>query len=120
MAGFVALSELQNQQRPGRRLDKTYGKKKGPAAISRAAHFDLFGGGNENTTVDEMDEKLTGEGDRETAILPIQETPLPPPTNTSLTEHDPRLRGRRKITSSRKMAASDQPVIPHAFETISH
>ncbi|KIX05882.1 uncharacterized protein Z518_03855 [Rhinocladiella mackenziei CBS 650.93] len=102
MADFGALSELHNQQRPGRRFDKIYGKKKPAMAYSRAMHFHLFGGGDENHIVDKMDE-LKLKHDRDTPVQPVQEHPSPPKKQPA--EHDPRLRGRRKALPSRKMAA---------------
>ncbi|OAG39552.1 hypothetical protein AYO21_06196 [Fonsecaea monophora] len=103
MADLGVLNELKNQQRPARRNDKTYGKKKGQSAERRAMHFDLFGrGGNENDIVDQM-EKLTVHNDvRETPLQPLPEPTLPVEQGTDNHHHRPR--GRRKIASSRKMA----------------
>ena len=101
MANTGALGELQNQQWPSRRFEKTYGKKKGAMAQSRAIHFDLFGGGDENKVVDEMD-RLTVKDDRESPIQYLPAQPLPVKQEPS--ELNPRLRGRRKGLSSRKMA----------------
>src|ERR1700761_2708472 len=108
------LGELINNQRPGRRNDKTYGKKKGFTAESRAMHFDLFGRGrDENDRVplvqqhkdeeeisDRMRKLAVADLDRETEAHAILE-----PTTASkqiATDHDPRLRGRRKPTSQKK------------------
>ncbi|EXJ89145.1 HASPIN protein kinase [Capronia epimyces CBS 606.96] len=108
MADLDALGELKNQQRPTRRFEKTYGKKKPAMAQSRAMHFDLFGGGDENKIVDEM-EKLTIKNDRKErveSVPPVQECPVPAKVHP--TEHNPRLRGRRKATTSKRMATLTQ------------
>ena len=120
MADFGALSELRNQQWPARRNDKTYGKKKAPNVESRAMHFDLYGGSDENNVLpstmdlhteqkimDDM-KKLTLSDDARGAPVP-QKPPVTEPTPSNKkkpTEHNPRLRGRRKPISQRKMAVS--------------
>lgn len=100
MADPEALSLLENQKRPNRRSDKTYGKKKGLKA--RAMHFDLFGGDDENEITEKMSQ-LTAEDDRDKTAQPVQQPPAPIEKPTA--KHNPRLRGRRKPTS-RKMAVS--------------
>ncbi|KAJ9609038.1 hypothetical protein H2200_006809 [Cladophialophora chaetospira] len=119
MADFSALSELRNQQRPTRRNDKTYGKKKAPSAESRAMHFDLFGGRDENSVpskqiVSEDVLEKANETEKLTIANHARDTPVPPvpflsePTFSVKeipTEHNPRLRGRRKPASQKKMAA---------------
>ncbi|OCT44078.1 non-specific protein-tyrosine kinase [Cladophialophora carrionii] len=116
MAELGALNELQNQQRPARRNDRTYGKKKAPTAEKRAMHFDLFGGGvDENEAVrkadaPEDDEKIVNEMERLTIKVPGRDIPLQPAPEPTFsikqksTEHNPRLRGRRKPISQKKMA----------------
>ncbi|EXJ95379.1 HASPIN protein kinase [Capronia coronata CBS 617.96] len=101
MADSHALGELKNQQRPSRRFEKTYGKKKPAMAQARAVHFDLFGGGDENKIVDEM-EKLTIKNDTDASKQLVQDKPLPEKADPA--ENNPRLRGRRKATTSKKMA----------------
>ncbi|EXJ70330.1 HASPIN protein kinase [Cladophialophora psammophila CBS 110553] len=103
MADFSALSELKNQQRPVRRNDKTYSKKKAQTAERRAMHFDLFGGGRDENDIANKMEKLSIHHDvRETPVRPL---PEPTPSfEQRPTEHHPRPRGRRKDASSRKMA----------------
>ncbi|KAK5559812.1 hypothetical protein LTR46_001561 [Exophiala xenobiotica] len=104
MADSEALSLLENQKRPNRRSDKTYGKKKGLKAPSRAMHFDLFGGDDENNITEKMSQ-LTVENDRDKTVQPVQQSPAP--IEKPSAHHNPRLRGRRKPTS-RRMAALGQ------------
>ncbi|OAP57609.1 hypothetical protein AYL99_08347 [Fonsecaea erecta] len=103
MADLGVFSELKNQQRPVRRNDKTYSKKKGQTAGRRAMHFDLFGGGtNENDFVDKM-EKLTFSDDvREMTVEPSPEPILP--LEERPVEHHHRPRRRQKAATSTKMA----------------
>lgn len=101
MADLGALSELQNQQRPVRRFEKTYGKKKVATAQTRAMHFDLFGGGHENKIKETID-RLTINHDKDT---PEKAAAIPPSSpKKPHTGHNPRLRGRRKAASSKKVA----------------
>jgi hypothetical protein len=102
MADSEALSLLENQKRPNRRSDKTYGKKKGLKASSRAMHFDLFGGDDENNITEKMSQ-LKVENDRDKTVQPVQQSPAP--IEKPSAHHNPRLRGRRKPTS-RRMAVS--------------
>lgn len=103
MADSVALGELFNLQRPGRRADKTYGKKKSAMGQSRAMHFDLFGGGHENMVLEKMavltleDEKT----DNVTKIVVADQVTAPEKKNK--TELNPRFRGRRKVHASKKI-----------------
>jgi hypothetical protein len=118
MAEFGALNELQNQQRPARRHDKTYGKKKAPTAEKRAMHFDLFGGGgDENEAVQKTgatkdDENIVNKMEKLTLIEPAREISVQPGPESTVsikqkpTDHNPRLRGRRKLISQKKMAVS--------------
>ncbi|KIW35234.1 uncharacterized protein PV07_01940 [Cladophialophora immunda] len=104
MADFSVLSELRNQQRPVRRNDKTYGKKKAQSAEKRAMHFDLFGGDkNENDIVDKM-ETLTLQHDVRETVQPEPEPEPTIPLEQRPVEHHHRPRARRKVASSRKMA----------------
>lgn len=118
MDDFTALSELRNQQRPVRRNDKTYGKKKTLTAERRAMHFDLFGGDRDennfvsNSAVPEDEEDVV-EGVKRLTVAdhaPVVDEPsVFESTSTPMQKHHekhPRLRGRRKATSHRKMAVS--------------
>jgi hypothetical protein len=104
MADFVALGEIQNLERPARRAEKTYGKKKGLVAQSRAMHFDLFGGRDENKVEVEKKE-LTVSLDRPKSRQEPDQEHSPPAPKLSA-EHNPRRRGRRKAGASKKMAVS--------------
>ena len=126
--GFVALGEIRNSQRPGRRGEKTYGKKKPNMAHTMALHFDLFGGGgggggggNQN-----HDNKLVKKTAQMTVVTE-QETVTEPPVDVEVgvgesatkeklstrsrpqksMDLNPRLRGRRKATTSRKVVVSN-------------
>ena len=101
MANTSALVELQNQQWPSRRFEKTYGKKKIAMAHTCPLYFNLFGGGDENKIVEETDQ-LTANDDTDVSTQHLQsQHPLAEKESTEL---NPRLRGRRKGVSSRKMA----------------
>lgn len=118
MDDFTALSELRNQQCPVRRNGKTYGKKKTIPAERRAMHFDLFGGGRDennfvsNTAAPEDEEVLVEDMKRLTVLnhaTVINELSTSKSTSTPKQkqhEKHPRLRGRRKATSHKKMAVS--------------
>ncbi|KAK6365300.1 hypothetical protein LTS17_011272 [Exophiala oligosperma] len=101
MAELEALCVLENQQWPGRRVEKTYSKKKGSRVPSRDMHYDLFGGGDENAIIEKMDQ-LTVQDD---AVKPNRPTEkASEPSQKPPTRRNPHLRGRRKPTSSKKMA----------------
>lgn len=103
MAELEALCVLENQQWPGRRVEKTYSKKKGSRVPSRDMHYDLFGGGDENAIIEKMDQ-LTVQDD---AVKPNRPTEkASEPSQKPPTRRNPHLRGRRKPTSSKKMAVS--------------
>lgn len=91
MADFGALSELKNQQRPGRRMDKVYGKKKG-AAQSRAMYFDLFAG-DENSLTSKM-QQLTVSPNIDTLVQPTVDSA--PSVQIQPEERQLRLRDRRR------------------------
>jgi hypothetical protein len=124
MADFHALNELRNQQRPVRRNEKTYGKKKAPSAATRALHLDLFGGMDENSSVDIGDDHHTypkvfdsskklevsdhaTDKPEPSLSKPDQDSALT--AETSKPAPNPRLRGRRKIVPEKKMAACSSP-----------
>lgn len=91
-------------------------------------HFDLFGGRDENSippsAMDCQDEqKIVDDMDRLTVTNHARDAPVPQthsapePTFSSKkkpSEHNPRLRGRRKPIKQKKMAVS--PTILHARE----
>ena len=103
MADSVALGELFNQQRPVRRLEKTYGKKKSAVAQSRAMHFDLFGGGHENMVLEKLVELTIDEPKTDIVGKPVVAQCVPAPETKNKTELNPRFRGRRKVHASRKI-----------------
>lgn len=114
MADGLALGEIRNSQRPGRRGEKTYGKKKPNMAHTMALHFDLFGGGNENNLAHKTAQMTVVEQ------TPSPEPPVDVDVNGTMPEEklptksrpenpidlNPRLRGRRKATASRKVVVS--------------
>lgn len=111
MADSVALGELFNQQRPGRRADKTYGKKKSAMGQSRAMHFDLFGGGHENMVLekmvlDKMTELTLEDGKTDTVAKTVVADQVTAPEKKNKTELNPRFRGRRKVHASKKIVVS--------------
>ncbi|KIW15698.1 hypothetical protein PV08_05748 [Exophiala spinifera] len=103
MADPEALSVLENQQRPCRRLEKTYGKKKGSWAPSRDIHYDLFGGGDENAIVEKMDQLTVKEHSVKPSLPTVEKALESTQKQKAPTRHNPHLRGRRKPTS-KKMA----------------
>jgi hypothetical protein len=106
MADSVALGELFNQQRPGRRADKTYGKKKSAMGQSRAMHFDLFGGGHENMVLEKLAELTLEDGKTYNVAKTVVADQVTPPETKKKTELNPRLRGRRKVHASKKIVVS--------------
>lgn len=112
MADGFALGEIRNSQRPGRRGEKTYGKKKPNMAHTMALHFDLFGRGNENSLAQKtaqitvMEQAHSPEPPVDVdATMPEEKLPTRSrPENP--TDLNPRLRGRRKATASRKVVVS--------------
>jgi hypothetical protein len=110
------LGELINNQRPGRRNDKTYGKKKAFTAESRAMHFDLFvRGRDENDPGHQVQQRKAEEEisnrmrELEVADLgrEIETHSVLEPSTASrqiALDHDPRVRGRRIPTSQKKLA----------------
>lgn len=103
MADSVALGELFNQQRPARRSEKTYGKKKSTMAQSRAMHFDLFGGGHENMALEKLAELTLDDPKVDAAEKNLVAEPVPHPEKRNKTELNPRFRGRRKVHASKKI-----------------
>ncbi|KAK4948104.1 hypothetical protein LTR10_013158 [Elasticomyces elasticus] len=110
MADLGALRELQNDQRPPRRLDKVYGKKNRIKAPTRAMHFDLFGGGDENEIVKKMD-GLTVEDDTEETKKPAKDIPPPPEEQlakeSSQVDQEKTTVQRRRRTEEPKKPAKD-------------
>lgn len=122
MAKSGVLRELENHQRPPRRLDKIYGRKNKLKALSSAMHFDLFGGGDENSIVEKMD-KLTVQSDTVTAEKPVKETSTPvreSPTEKSVKETSTPIQKQPTVQNPRRRLRRQKSILSEIMSVSHH